>query len=366
MKIDTQKTWNTYIEKSLPLISDILLKRGFTLNEVQPHILGERFLMKAITTISGEKLILIGKSKDGLEVVIKVSDNIDGKNELLHEQTCRELINKLPFAHSHFNSPREISFFTQAGFTFSIQEYIPQTSSFLERPVSEQFSFALSAFKDQELARATTGKHIKEIAKTFGIRKSDTYLTLFAGFSTSLEINNAPEEVQNNVKKAQSELTAKKERIEQYCGFLTHTDFVPHNFRIRDNELFLLDFSALRFGNKHEGWARFLNFMSLHNPVLESLLVTYVKDNRAPEEYESLHLMRLFRLGEIITYYTNLLPKSSESLLTLNTARVSFWNELLQTELDGKKISHEIIASYQKLRDELRSTEEKQRQVGLH
>jgi thiamine kinase-like enzyme len=155
-------------------------------------------------------------------------------------------------------------------------------------------------------------------------------------------------------------------RIDQYGNFLTHTDFVPHNFRIKDGTLYLLDFSSLRFGNKHEGWARFLNFMTLHNRELETLLVSYVKDNRSEEELESLWLMRLFRLGEIITYYVTTLDKSVDNLLTLNQSRVVFWSEVLKAELRNERVAESIVEEYRQQRDQLRTEEEKVRQVGLH
>src|SRR5690606_17976906 len=152
-----------------------------------------------------------------------------------------------------------------------------------------------------------------------------------------------------------AKLTEQKERIEQYCGFLTHTDFVPHNFRIKDDILYLLDFSSLQFGNKHESWARFLNFMTLYNPELESLLIDYVDQNRASEERESLQLMRLFRLGEIITYYVKNVSQSDGSLKTLNQNRVQFWADVLAAEIENKRVSRDIVKNYQTNRDQLRS-----------
>ena len=106
--------------------------------------------------------------------------------------------------------------------------------------------------------------------------------------------------------------------------------------------------------------------MTLYNPELENLLITYVEKNRAPEERESLQLMRIFRLGEIITYYTNTLKNSAGDLLKLNQTRVKFWSNVLEAELGNKRINRETVEAYKNNRDTLRSQDEKNRQLGLH
>lgn len=367
MKNNSAVNWKSYVETELPRVSDILNDKGFTLDEKQPHILGERYLMRALTTAGGQKLILLGKKQDtGDTVVIKITNDKDGKEELQHERTCRQLLHQIDFAYDIFHSPEELAFLSEGNYILSVHKYIEQDSAFLERPLVEQFEYALNAFKAQERARATTHNHFKTITATFGNRISTDYLRLFGAFESALNEKQAPEPTKLLIQEAQNTLYKNAKRIEQYCGFLTHTDFVPHNFRIAGDVLYLLDFSSLRFGNKHESWARFLNFMTLYNRELEALLIQYLEDNRAPEERESLQLMRLFRLGEIITYYTNLLNKSSDALLELNTERVQFWSKVLEAELQNQRVSEHIVRNYQKKRDQLRSPEEKERQVGLH
>lgn len=361
----TQSTWKIYLAAELPAVTKIIEPLGYSLTEDQPHIKGERFLMQAMTTTGGKKMILIGTN--GKEkVVVKATKDPAGKQELLHERLCRQTLHKIKFAYDAFYSPKEIAFIERAGYTVSIHEFIEQTSTFLERPIEDQFRFSLNAFKTQERARATTKKHFQKVARLFGNRTDHDYLTLFAGFKIFLEKEEAPSMVLENINLVETRLTERRERIEQYCGFLTHTDFVPHNFRIKDDTLYLLDFSSLKFGNKHESWARFLNFMTLYNPELERLLIQYVEDNRSPEERESLQLMRLFRLGEIIAYYTKTLKQSSEQLFELNKIRVDFWNDVLSAELKNMRVSQAVTDKYKQNRDQLRSDEEKERQVGLH
>jgi hypothetical protein len=359
--------WNEYLEREIPKVTAILNTYGITLLSEQPHIKGERFLMQALTTVSGRKLILLGtNSKTNEPVVIKAANDPTGVQELRHERTCRTLLHSMKFSYESFHSPKEILFTETRGYTIFVSAFLEQSSSFLERPLSEQFSFALRALKAQERTRATTAKHFAQITRVFGSRGSAEYLRMFTAFIHTTKEKGAPTKTINLLKQAESMLTAKKERIEQYCGFLTHTDFVPHNFRIVNDTLYLLDFSSLRFGNKHESWARFLNFMTLYNPKLETLLIEYVEKNRSFEERESLQLMRLFRLGEIITYYVNTLEKSSGNLLALNQRRIEFWSAVLEAELQNRRVTTVTVSLYQSARDTLRSQAEKERQIGLH
>jgi hypothetical protein len=94
--------------------------------------------------------------------------------------------------------------------------------------------------------------------------------------------------------------------------------------------------------------------------------VQYVRDNRAPEESRALRLMRLYRLGEIVWYYTDKVPRSSGNLRILNQKRVEFWLTVLETLLKNAEVPHEIIETYVRTRDSLRSPEERARQIGLH
>ncbi|MFT7507243.1 MAG: hypothetical protein ACI92I_000386 [Acidimicrobiales bacterium] len=367
MSSNTQKQWQSYFDAEIKTLTSILSNNGYSLDESQPHTQGERFLMQAVTTKSGKKIILLGNDDHtGKRVVIKASSDPAGKKELAHERICRTLLSNIHFSYSIFSVPTELLYTEIDGMLVTIQEYIAQTSTFLDRPTAEQFTLSLQALKIQEGAHATTRGHFKSIAHTFGSRTSENYIDMFQAFTKEV-ISILPDNhgVQQSLLEAEVALMQNEERIEQYCGFLTHTDFVPHNFRVQDDQMYLLDFSSLLFGNKYEGWARFLNFIALHNPELEEALEQYVTDNRAPEEVQTLHLMRLYRLGEIIRYYAGTLSSSSGDLLTLNTARVDFWHEVLKVTLADTRISEKTRDDYVLLRDSLRSSGEKERQKGL-
>jgi len=356
MTNDYKKEWEEYVASELALLTPVLGALGYSLDAGQPHTAGERYLQQAVTTTSGRKLILLGTHTNGTRVVIKTTENAAGIRELEHERACRALLKEIRFAYQVFHAPEELFFGKRNGRFISIQKFIEQDIPFTERPLEEQFTLALSAFKAQESAHATTYEHMRRTARLFGIMQAADYLRTFNGFTAS-----GPA-----IEATRARLEAGSERIEQYCGFLTHTDFVPHNFRVVGKNIYLLDAASLRFGNKYEGWARFLNFMELYNPPLTKALVQYVKDNRAAEELESLQLMRLYRLGELLTYYTNWLPKVSGNLQELTEARLTFWTHVLEAQLNGKEVSAEALATYKENRDTLRSEDEKKRQIGLH
>ena len=359
-------TWNSQREKELNLLVPLLSTLGYVLDEEQPHLGGERYLMRAVTTVSGKKFILLGtRESDGLRVVIKATRDPRWKRELRHERLCKEVLKKIRFAYHTFLSPEELVFVTKKSFLISIHTFIDQPP-FLSRPIEEQFSYALEAFKAQERAHASTYEHERLIRKTFGSKNAAAYSKTFAEFKKTIQEDpeNAP--LIPLLETVEQELCAGALTLDRYGNFLTHTDFVPHNFRIRDGKMYLLDHSSLRFGNKYEGWARFINFMVLYNKPLADALLKYVIDNRNEEEVLSLRLMRPYRLGEIICYYVTTLKDSEGDLHTLNAERVRFWGRILEAVVTNTEVSSALIESYTKKRDSLRTHDENRRQSNLH
>ncbi|HWH07268.1 MAG TPA: hypothetical protein VNU47_01955 [Candidatus Paceibacterota bacterium] len=367
MEHNAQESWELYRKQELALLEPILESLRITLDAEQPHIGGERYLMHAVTTVSGKKLILLGRMQDSdKRVVIKATRDAAGKREIIHERECRAFLKQIRFAYDTFFAPEELLFTESGGFCISVQAYIEQPSTFLARPTPMQFALALKAFKAQEGAHATTYEHLRQIRTIFGSMNARAYLASFDRFSECVRGHEANAHLAPLLAQARTFLTRNERVIEQYAGFLTHTDFVPHNFRVVGETMYLLDHSSIRFGNKYEGWARFINFMTLYNRELEQALLTYVRDNRTPEEYEALTAMRVYRLGEILCYYTKTLPKSQGALRTLNEARISFWSSLLESLLTGTDFPDAAVEEYRRLRDSLRSSEEKKRQQELH
>jgi predicted Ser/Thr protein kinase len=365
--LDPKTAWDRYCTEELAHLTPILTMRGYSLDSEQKHMQGERYLMHAVTTTSGRKLILSGTTSDGTRVIIKATRDSAGKKEIEHERMCRDFLKRIDFAGEVFHTPEEIAFFETEGCTITIQRFIPQECSFLERPITEQFSLALRAFKGQESAHATTAKHRHAVTTIYGMRDAQVYQNTLDSFYEKIGTTlGDTHPVCDTLSHAREMLNERTKIIEQYCGFLTHTDFVPHNIRIQHNTIYLLDFSSLTFGNKYEGWARFINFMTLYNPPLQKALEQYVRDNRTPEESVSLRMMRIYRLGEILWYYVRATAHSTGDLYSLNTARIVFWHTILQHVLSETEVPPSVIETYTRARDSLRSADEKRRQVGLH
>lgn len=362
-----QQRWDAYCATERQRIEPVLTRLGYTLEAEQPHLGGERYLMYAVTTESGRKLILLGRcSTDGMRVVIKATTDPAGRRELEHEHTCRSALTELGFAYDVFRFPEELLFTRVDGVTLSIQRFLEQECPFLERSPEEQFQLVLRALKAQEGAHATTSRHWRQVRQTFGHRTAQDYPREYATFTAEIQKRRTDDMLGTLLKRAADQLTEHTENLERYGSFLTHTDFVPHNFRVQNDEIYLLDHSSIRFGNKYEGWARLINFMTLHNPPLAEALTEYVRTNRTPEESPTLTLMRLYRLGEILWYYTRAAERSEGDLRTLNEARIGFWTDVLATVLDEQPLEALVRERYIEQRDGLRSADEQRRQAGLH
>jgi len=344
----------------LEKISSILNLLGYMLESEQPHISGERFLM------AKNKLVLIATRKsDHKKVVVKTSNNLEGKKEIENEKKARDLLSAVVFSDDVILLPKEIYFGHHEEFIIWITEFISQEKVFVAHDLEEQFFLTLRAFEEQESYHATTFEHLKSIDKLFPVLHAREYFDEFKRFKESvkkIKIKNLDE----TLEKAEKLLISNKQNIDAFSNYLTHTDFVPHNFRVRGRQIYMLDCSpeyrTLHFGNKYEGWARFLNYMVIHNPSLEKLLSNYVRKNRGESDYLSLKLMRIYKIGFLLEYYADSLKKTSDDLKELTLERINFWHEILKYIIEDRRIPDELTEMYKNKRDSLRSEEEKKRQ----
>lgn len=366
-----EQDWKAYVAQEEKRVAPILAHLGFELDAYQPQTIGERHLTRPVG--GGRKTVFFGRRvKDGMRVVVKTSSEEKGIAELAHERRSRTMLANLGFAYAAFSLPEILGFDERAGILIS--EYIEQDMPFLERPLNEQFVLALESFKAQESAHAVTAGHWESLASLMGpadyyikpgeYRKIEQYAQDIVG--ASLDDEGLKSKLESALDQAIDLIRKDETALERYDGFLTHWDFIPQNFRIRDGKLYLLDLTSVRFGNKYEGWARFINFMTLYNPPLAEALVAYVRLNRAPEELLCLKLMRLYRLVELLRYYATWLGKTEGNLRTLTLARIAFWTEALTAVLDDAPLDPATVQQYKEQRDSLRSEDEKKRQQGLH
>lgn len=344
MQNDTRSQWERYKNQELQNSAGLLNRLGISLEHEQPHVSGERYLM------SGRKLVLVGTYR-GTRAIIKVSSAESGKQEIRAEHHARELLQQLRFAYEAFSFPQELLWHDTRDIVLFVTAYIEKEKNFVDQPNEEQFALLLRGLKLQEAVHATTAAHARTIQHTFPLWGAREYLRTAATYGE-------PEALQA--------LTEGREALERYCGFLTHTDYVPHNLRVHNGEIYLLDSTSLRFGNKHESWARLVNFMLLHNPPLADALVQYVRDNRAPEEYESLRLMRIYKAAQLVYFYKHSLEKTEGNLRTLTEARIEFWRHVMRACIADTTLPTGVVDTYRAVRDSLRSEEERERQKNLH
>jgi len=345
-------------------ISGLLKPLGFSLEEQQPYVSGERYLAIGM---AGGKFVLAGtRDADGAKVIIKASRQKDGKKEIESEKKSRDLMRSLSFADKKILIPEELYYGTKSDYVFLIMRFIPQDKVFVAHTIEEQFFIALSAFEAQESFHATTYEHLRAIKDVFPVLYAAEYFKDFDRLRASALHLYPDESLRATLEKTDSFLRKNKVTIDRYANYLTHTDFVPHNFRIMEHTLFMLDcvpnYATIHFGNKYEGWARFINYMMLHSPELERLLVDYVRRNRGEDEYLSLRLMCAYKLTFLLEFYARSLPKTTGDLHTLTLARLTYWREALVAILEDRPLAKEITEQYVKTRNSLRSEEEKARQ----
>lgn len=344
----------------LPTISALLKPLGFSLDERQPYISGERYLM------AGGKLVLAGTKEDGVKVIIKASRHADGKKEIESEKRSRDLMRSLSFADKKILIPEELYYGAVGEYIFLVIRFIPQDKIFAAHTIEEQFFIALSAFEAQESFHATTYEHLRAVEDVFPVLSSIEYLVDFTRLKDSILRHYPDDSLRTLLEKTETFLKEGRRPIDRYARYLTHTDFVPHNFRLAEHTLYMLDcvpnYATVHFGNKYEGWARFLNYMLTHSPELERLLVTYVRNVRGEDEYLSLRLMRAYKITFLLEYYARSLEKTSGDLYTLTRARLAYWSEALAAILEDRPLSEDVRNEYVATRNSLRSDEEKERQ----
>lgn len=357
---NAQIAWEQYREQELAQAIPIIERLGFALSEKQVHVSGERFLM------SGKKLVLIGsRTADQKRVILKMSSHPEGIKEIEHEHAARQTLHGLDFAYRHLHTPEEIRFVKEQGMVISVTAFLEEEIPFLKQAPRNQFFLALRAFEMQEGLHITTYLHEREVAGVFGRANAEDYKRIFD--TQCIEIQgHLPErsDLMRQLKRAQNEIGSSLQLIDHYGDFLAHTDFVPHNIRIVDQEIYLIDHSSIQFGCKYESWARFINYMVIHHPTLEKWLLQYVKQNR-PEEYPCLRIMRIYKLGHLIAFYARSAKQTTGDLQKLSLERIAFWQDVLQAILDDVEVPIERVEAYRNVRDALRSDEEKKRQQEL-
>ncbi len=326
-----------------------------TLDETQLNVGGERAIM------SPDKWVLTGTKNDSHQrVVLKCAKDAHGVAEIDQEHTVRNGLKGLPFAEQELIMPDELFYGKQNGYTVSVNTFIEQDNVFTDHSLHEQFFMALHALESQESFHATTREHQSSIRNQFQTHSPDVYLDTYKQMGR--EIKSIWPDSTDALEEGLQLLEENQLLLQAYDGYLIHSDFVPHNFRIHDQQLYLLDFVSFRLGNKYESWARFINFMEIHSPNLVSLLLDYIKQDRGKEEYQVLKLMRIYKIVFLLNYYTKTYTKTEGNLHELTKARLIFWSHILKSILADSLVDTEKLEHYYNERSRLRTPEEKERQ----
>src|SRR3989344_3448998 len=154
MENNDTKQWKKNVGLEIQKISTIIRNLGFSLDQNQPHVSGERFLM------TKDKLVLVGKrASDDLRVVVKASSHKGGEQEIRNEKK----------------------------------------KVFVEHSAEEQFFLILRAFESQEAFHATTFEHMRQVASVFPIFDAQKYLKEFQNFKATISANYHHEEIQRTL-----------------------------------------------------------------------------------------------------------------------------------------------------------------------
>ncbi len=298
-----------------------------------------------------DKRVLVARNKDDEKVIVKISDSPNGKREISSEKEIQDALTKAVFSQENIFFPNEVFYGESNGFLIRITNFIDQEKVFGAHTIEEQFFMIMREFETQESFYANTFEHINMIKNVFSVTNSKDYVTRFSNFDVGPSKSNALELLKTN-----------KDLMETRSNYLTHTDFVPSNFRVVRNKIFMIDLSSMHFANKYEGLARFLNWCIIHNPQLETLICEYIKNSRGEEEYLCLRLMRIYKAGFLINHYNVTLSKTTGDLYTLTKRRLELWQKIIKCLIEDSSIPLDLIDDYKKDRNELRSAGELKRQ----
>lgn len=351
----TKEEWDKWKKEALVRVQEVLDMHDIVLDEVQNQLIGERYLM------SGKKLVLQGSNKHSLgKVIVKYSDDKHLINEISDERRRKKIIENIKFGYKSIYFPKELVWTLNNKYALLITEYIDQETVFVKYPIKEQFFYSLKALEAFEGVHSVVSKHDNELKSLSSPKSSEDYIRSFAEMKEDTE-KQIPErkhtlEVLDD---GLDFLKANQSLVQKYCDFLTHDDFVPHNMRILENDVVVLDHSSLVVGNKYESWARFLNFMIIYGRDLDNMLSEYVLTNRGEEEYTTLRLMRIYKVGFLINFYAKAINKTTGPLFNITDNRVKMWTKVMECLIQNVEIPIDLISQHHEILKNNRSEEEK-------
>ncbi len=339
-----------------PEIEDIARQRGYIFDETQLHVGGEREIL------SPNKFVLTGRDADDRRIVVKCAREKEAILEIEQEHAMRNVVKKIHFAEEVLLVPKELYYDHIGDYTILVTEFIEQDQILADYPIRDQFFMVLQTLEAQESFHATTHEHDKLLRDTFTTYTADRYLEDFKTFiENSKAVSDFPH-LTILLERGYQVLFENRLNIERHTGYLIHTDLVPHNIRIHDRTIYLLDFVSFKYGNKYESWARIANYLVKEDPELETLIEKHVLKERGESEYHVFKLMRMYKVGFLLNFYIRALTKTEGDLHELTRVRIQFWTSVLESLLESRPIIEDIRNTYLGSRNALRTEEEKARQ----
>lgn len=354
---EKREAWRDTLAAELQEVTSIASELGYTVDAIQPHLTGERYIAGGAT-----KLVLNSRKGED-RVVIKASKTPGGITELEREKAGRDSLTSFSFASDALKVPREIHFGTHGAYCVFITQFIEQKEVLFEKSLEERFFMALRALEAQESFHATTYEHLKEVRDRLPVFDAQAYIDSVTGFARDCENLPGAAELMRRVTE---ELTNNRILLERYGGYLAHFDFVPHNLRVDGHTLWILDFSELRFGCKYESWGRLVNYLLIHDQPLAEALLSYVLHERGNDESEALRVMRIYKAALLVAFYARTLPKTEGAFRELTELRAVLWMDITQKLLDRALFPEADAPAYIAQRNALRSAEETERQKGFN
>lgn len=347
------------IQDEIKALEPRLEAMGFELLSNQPHISGER------TYQSQTRLVLEAiHTETDQKVVIKTSKDPEYKKELRYEKEVRDLLERIDYADQALLSPKELFYIERDDYIFYISEYIEQDKVLGAHTLDEQFFMILPVLESMETFFISTYEMQKGVAKICPIYDYKRYHDLTLQYKESIETL-LPEK-KDLFDKALTYFEDHQKEVEMFTGYLLHDDLVPHNMRIQGRKIYMLDHATMRFGNKYDTWARFLNYMTVHGPELKDKLYDYIQKERKREDYLSIQAMRVYKTFMILDYYVGVHNSTEGDIQALALVRMNFWADTLESIIEEKPVPQERIDEYVNARNNLRSKEETERQKGFN
>ncbi len=298
-----------------------------------------------------DKRVYVGRDKNDEKVIIKISNSYGGMEEIKSEKRAQDTLSNVTFSQEKILFPEEILYKESPQHTIRITKFIDQEKVFSAYSSEEKFFMIIKELETEEAFYANTYEHIGVVKNIFPVSHATDYIRSLKSFEVGPKKGDALKLLEKNV-----------DLIETRSNYLTHTDFVPSNFRVSGGHLYMIDLSSMHFANRYEGLARFLNWCIIHDLKLEELITEYIKKNRGEEELLCLRLMRIYKAGFLINHYKNTLNKTQGDLHILNQKRLDLWQYFLECLLDNKSIDQSMVEKYRTERNDLRSTGEVERQ----